>query len=409
VACPPITVLHYWGGCPQAPNSRWWQFVHLIEQCSRRGWRNCLVWARMPDDAALSRPFQDCGCEIILQPRARGNFDPWCVHRTFRMLKHVRCDVFHCHNIHTSPLIAATLARVPVRLWSKLAMSPYYEQGIRPRGVHRLAPSVRVSCALSHRILAISESVRTELLESGASPAKVLTVPAPVHVGLYARASADGIRESLGLPASALVITTVGHAVPVKGWDILIRAYAQVAAQAPESRLLLVGSTADGDEVETTRSLRSLAEQLGVLDRVVFPGRRSDIPRILAGSDIFVLPSRSEGRPFALLEALAAGLPCVVARVGGIPEMISHNENGILFEREDASGLAAALGSLMSDSQLRSRLSAGGRTTAERFGLREATDAMLALYEELLGKGGLRDRPASHGQEPSTQTGVPLS
>jgi len=140
-----VSIVQYWGGCPQTPNSKWQRFLRIIQRCAEKNWRTYLIWSRMPEDLGLARPFQQAGCEILLQRRPKRNFDLRCALGTYRMLRHVQCDVFHCHNVHTSPLIAAVLARVPVRVWSKLAMSPYYEQGEKPRGLHRLVPGLRIS------------------------------------------------------------------------------------------------------------------------------------------------------------------------------------------------------------------------------------------------------------------------
>jgi len=381
-----IRVIHYWGGCPQTANSKWQRFLHLSRGCADAGWRTHLVWSRMPEDPQLSTPFRDAGCEIILQPRPPRNIDPACVWRTYRLLRRLRCDVFHCHNVHTSPLLGAALAGVPVRIWSKLAMSPYYERSISPRGIHRYQPSVRLSAAMAHRVLCISSAVRDELVSLGVSPAKLNVVPAPVDLERCTTVQANGLRTELGVTDDELVISTVGHAVPVKGWDLLLRAYASVAHDAPASRLWLVGSTTGTEEREMTRQLRELAETLGVSQHVQWLGQRPDIPSILQATDVFTFPSRSDGQGLALTEAIAAGLPCIASRAGGIPELIDHDANGLLFNREDVDGLARALQTLLGDSQLRSRLGQAARHSAQRFGLDRATQQMLGLYRELLDK-----------------------
>ncbi len=178
----PITIVQYWGGCPQTPDSKWQQFLDCLRACANKGWRTCLVWSDMPRDPLLSRPFEEAGCKIVLHSRAHGNFDLQCIRRTYCLLRKINCDVFHCHNVHTSPLIGAALAKVPVRIWSKLAMSPYYEQGVAPTGIHRLALSTRLSCNLAHRILAVSHPVRDELISCGASSSRVLVWPTPIDI-----------------------------------------------------------------------------------------------------------------------------------------------------------------------------------------------------------------------------------
>ncbi len=381
----PIGLMQFWAGCPQTPNSRWRRSLHLLQRCAEAGWRTSLVWSKMPEDPALSRPFIDADCRIIIQPRPTGNFDGRSVERTYRLLRKTHCDIFHCHNVHTSPLIAATLAGVPVRIWSKLAMSPYYEKGIPPTGLHRLVPSVRTSCALAHRVLAGSEAIRDELLACGVASTKVVVMPAPIDLDLYGNASDAGIRESLGLTAQNVVITTVGHAVPVKGWDILIRAFAEVVASVSAAHLLLVGGLDGPEERAFYDNLVRIIGAPSADQNIHFLGRRADIPQILAASDIFVLPSRSEGQPNALKEAMAAGLACIASCVGGIPELILHQENGLLFEREDAHALAGMVIELISNQTLRRGLGSNARRAVQRYGLEQGSDAMLDLYRTLLG------------------------
>ncbi len=287
-----ITIVQYWAGCPQSPNSKWQRFVEVVRACSHQGWRTCMVWTRLPDGASLRRPFEDAGCRIILQPRPARTIDPACIARTRHLLLDLHCDIFHCHNVHTSPLIAASLARVPVRIWSALAMSRRYEQGIAPRGLYRWTPSLRISCGLATRVWAISRPVRRELLDLGVAASKVQVVPVPVDLQLYERASPGPIRAELGLGQSDLLITSVGRAVPLKGWDLLVEAFALACSRANHVHLLLVGSMSRPEETPLAARLRGLAARHGIESRVHFVGQRADIPGILKASDIFAFPSR---------------------------------------------------------------------------------------------------------------------
>jgi len=151
----------------------------------------------MPENPALVEPFREASCESILQPRSRRNFDIVSVWRTFKLLRRLNCDVFHCYNDHTSPLIGAALAGVPVRIWSKLAMSSYYEKNIRPKGLHRVALSSRVSCALSTCVLARSKAVRQELIADGAAPGKISITPVDVDITLYGNTSDSDLNRVL--------------------------------------------------------------------------------------------------------------------------------------------------------------------------------------------------------------------
>ena len=381
-----VTVVHYWAGCPKSPNSKWHSFLAIVRKCQEQGWRNYLVWSRMPENPALVEPFLDAGCEIILQHRSRGNFDLVSVWRTYKLLQQLSCGIFHCYNDHTSPLIGAALAGVPVRIWSKLAMSPYYEKGMSPKGVHRLMPSTRVSCLCAHRILAISDKVGSELIGTVGFDKKVDTVYVPVDYHRFANAAQGNIRKELYFDQSHIVITSVGHAVPVKGWDVAIKAFVQVYQQNPSARMVLVG---DRTSSEYYNQLTELIKQYETGENIKFTGKRDDIAEILKASDIFVLPSRSDGLCCALIEAMASGLPCVAAAVGGIPETITHDKNGLLFERENVGELADRLRRALSDASLRRSLGDAAKQSAKVFGIETYVKTLFSLYCGLLEKKGV--------------------
>jgi glycosyltransferase involved in cell wall biosynthesis len=381
------TVVQYWAGTPKSPNSKWQRFVEIVRRCRKEGWSTLLVWSQWPENLALAEPFREAGCEIVVLPRARGNFDVADIGRTYKFLRRVRCDVFHCYNDHTSPLIGAALARVPVRLWSKLAMSSHYEKGTNPQGLHRLALGTRISSALSTCILARSEAVKQELIRDGADPNRVVVVPVDVDVSSYGTAlGSSEVRHELGYLESDLIITSVGHAAPVKGWDVLLASFGEVARQDAKARLLLVGDIPTAGETAFADSLHALASRNGWGDRVRFLGRRDDIPRLLAISDIFVLPSRSEGQPGALVEAMATGLPCVAARVGGIPEVIRDGHDGLLVDRGDSEALGHAILRLVKDKQLKAELSRRAKDTARKFDIVTSTEQLFRRYVELLSR-----------------------
>jgi glycosyltransferase involved in cell wall biosynthesis len=138
----------------------------------------------------------------------------------------------------------------------------------------------------------------------------------------------------------------VGNLVAVKGVDVLLKAWSRLAAAGvlgSEDRLAIVG---DGPE---RGRLQAQAEALGLGPRVAFAGAVAfaEVPRWMAASDVLCLPSRSEGTPNVVVEALASGVPVVATRVGGVPELVRQGENGLLVPPEDAPALAEALASAL--------------------------------------------------------------
>lgn len=296
-------------------------------------------------------------------------------------MRRLKCDVFHCHNDHTNPLIGAALARVPVRIWSKLAMSSYYEQNEIPKGFHRLMPSTRISCFLAHKVLAISNKVRDELIDSVGFKEKIDTVYAPVDFERFAKTADNGVRNELKLKSSDIVITSVGHAVSVKGWDIAIKAFAQVSKQIPEARLLLVG---DSTSSKFQNQLERLVKELSLEEKTIFTGKHDNIPEILKASNIFILPSRSDGLCLALIEAMASGLPCIASKVGGVPEVITHGKDGLLFERENSQELAESLIEFLQGPLLQKKLACQAEIRAKDFSMELYVDKLFNIYRSLL-------------------------
>ena len=378
-----VTLVRYWSSFLKS-DRHGRRIAGYFEAARAAGWRNILVASRPPADAAWAAPLSASGVEVIYHPRARGNFDAACIGRVFRLCRSVGCDILHCDNNHTSPLIGAALAGVPARAWTKHAMEPASEAGRAETWRDRLAPSLRLSCGLAGKVLAVSQGVRHELLRKGIDPARVDVLLLPLDEAPPARASADGAvaRAALGLDPDALVVTAVGRAAAVKGWDVLVEAFAAV----PDSRarLLLVGH-AETEPAFRARLDRLIAEHR-LEQRVRFAGHVTDMASVLAATDLFVLPSRSEGHALALVEALRAGLPVAASRVGAASDVIRHMDNGVLFERENVADLASLLRTLASDSPLRARLGAAARAVEGIPTAAEHAAALQRVYESLLAR-----------------------
>lgn len=175
-------------------------------------------------------------------------------------------------------------------------------------------------------------------------------------------------------PGAPYVIGSVGRLDPVKGYDLLLRALAAL----PDAHLVVLGEGA------ARPALAALAADLGVADRVELAGWHAR-PRLrLPELDVFCLPSRSEGFPLSVVEAMLAGLPVVATRVGSVAEAVADGRTGLLVDPGDVAGLTAALGRLR-DAGLRARLGAAGRELARAsFTVDRMARAYQDLYAELL-------------------------
>jgi glycosyltransferase involved in cell wall biosynthesis len=162
------------------------------------------------------------------------------------------------------------------------------------------------------------------------------------------------VRQEFKIPVNASVLLTVAVLRELKGIQFMIRAMSSVLQSFPNAYYLIVG---DGDYRSV---LEEDARSSGIEDRIIFAGTRKDIPQILSAGDVFVLPTLTEALPTVLAEAMASRLPIIASSVGGIPEMIVNNENGILTTAGDIGELRDASLKLLADPLLRKRMGESG-------------------------------------------------
>ena len=201
-------------------------------------------------------------------------------------------------------------------------------------------------------------------------------------------------------PGDEGTVLAVGRLEHQKGFDLLVRAFAQAARQHAGWRLAIAG------EGSQRRALEAEAASCGVADRVRLLGRQADIWSVYAAADVFALPSRFEGFPNALLEAMAAGLPVVAADCPAGPrEIIRHERDGLLIPTEDANALGRALSRLMSDADLRARLAAGAVSVVDRY----RPDAIQRRWDALISEVSRRHRSPGDGRNGPQKPRSPAS
>jgi glycosyltransferase involved in cell wall biosynthesis len=244
----------------------------------------------------------------------------------------------------------------------------------------------RLLRGLTDAAIAVSHSTRDFLVNERSVPAervRVIWNGAPLEeFAPVPRERALAVRRGLSLPDDALVVGTVGRLSAQKGHRFLLDATATLLPRRPEARLLIAG---DGDLFE---DLRGQAARLGISDRVVFAGHRTDVADVLGALDVFCISSLYEGTPLALFEAMAAGKPVVSTSVDGCREVLEDGVSGLLVPPADAAALAAALDRAAADPDLRAALGRRALEASRRYDVRACVDAMQALYDELLAGGG---------------------
>jgi glycosyltransferase involved in cell wall biosynthesis len=227
------------------------------------------------------------------------------------------------------------------------------------------------------RVVAISAETETELRAHGFTTDRIARISNGVDPVRFAPApSPEAARQQMGFcPETVLFL---GRLDSQKGLDVALDAWTRVATRRPTARLVLAG---DGP---ARTALEARARELGIADRVRFLGTRPDPERLLQASQVFILPSRSEGMSNALLEAMATGVACVASQIGGNSDLLEHALTGLLTPPEEATTLAEALCTLLEDGSLRNRLGTAARAVAiERYGMDRVVGKYTDLYARL--------------------------
>jgi glycosyltransferase involved in cell wall biosynthesis len=219
----------------------------------------------------------------------------------------------------------------------------------------------------------------------------VACVPSAIRAADYALpCDRAARRRELGLPQDAVVATVIAQLIPRKGHRHLLAALPEVLRASPDLHVAVLGKG------PLRQSLEQQAQRSGVAEHVHFLGFREDLPELLGCFDFLVHPADMEGLGVALLQGAAAGLALLGSRAGGIPEIVRHEQTGLLIAPGDVPALAAAMTRLAAEPALRRRLGAGARRlVAEQFDVAAMVAGNLAVYRQVLAARQARAGAAS--------------
>jgi len=303
----------------------------------------------------------------------RGEWDLVSAWRISRLARRWGAGVLHAHSshAHTLALLARVLgASAPVVVTRRVDFVP------RPH------PFNRWKYGRADRIVAISRAVEGILRELGVAPDRIRRIPSGVEPHPVAPGDGQRFRRELGVAPDEILVGNVGHLVDHKGQRYLVDAVPRVVEAEPRARFVIVG------EGELEGDLRAQAERLGLGDRLVFAGLRTDIGGVLDGLDVFVMSSHLEGLGTSVIDAMLAEKPVVAAAAGGIPDILRDGVDGVLVPPRDPEALARGILRVLGDPADAARMARAGRKrAASEFGVDRMVDRYVALYRGLTGRG----------------------
>ena len=294
------------------------------------------------------------------------------VKKCAKYIRDNKIELIHTHDFYTNVfgMVAATYAGLSARIASKRETV----------GMRSNAQDIVEGIAFgrARAIVANSMAVKEYLVGRGIAEDKINVIYNGLDVDEFTSAKADGIRERFDLPHDAAIVTLVANLRhDVKNVPMLLRAAKRL--DDTNAHFVIAG------EGELERDLKTRADELRIAERVHFIGRCSDVPSLLATSDICVLTSKAEGFSNSILEYMAAGKPVVATNVGGAAEVIIEGKTGFIVASDDDAVLAERLKSLLDDKALAARLGEEGkRVVAERFSLSRQLIETKSLYNSIL-------------------------
>ena len=369
--------------------------AYLTKGLEERGYQTTLAAGRLArGEDSMAFVAEGLGVEVVHLPNLRREvsplYDPFAVNRLVHEIRRLRPHILHTHTAKAGVVgrVAALLAGdarppVVVHTFHGHVLHGYFD----PVRTRVFLETERMLAARTTRLIAVSPEVRDDLVSLGVAPAEKFSV---VRLGIDLESRVQGgdrradLRRLFGIPEERFVVGWIGRMTAIKRVPDVLAAFRRLLDRGVDATLCLVGDGPDREAIER------VASQLNVVRNTLFVGYQKDVAPYYSFFDAFFLPSANEGTPVVAIEALAAERPVVATRVGGVPDVVEHGEDGFLVEPGDIEGFAEALERLARDPDLRARFGATGRERVlERYRVSRLIDDIDVLYRELLTDAGV--------------------
>ena len=345
---------------------------NLMIELNRQGLEVAAASLYGPDGGELERRLREEKFQTWYLAKRPG-FDPRILHRIRDVVRQFRPHLVHSH-LCLHYLFPSLLDHRAVAHVTTVHLPALTRHKQLMRGVARMAYWQGVVP------VAVSDDV-AEWVESICAVRNCAVIPNGIPIANYRRSahSREAWRRENGFQESDVLYVCAARLAKQKNHAMLVEAFAHGPARHHSAHLLLAG------EGECRLALEAQIRQLRLPEKVHFLGRREDVCEILAGADVFVLASHTEGNPLSLMEAMAAGLPIVATAVGGVPEIVEDRKHGLLVKSHDSLGMAMAMVGLLQDRGARLAMgSAASQRAEEEFSAARMARAYAKLYEQLL-------------------------
>jgi len=343
------------------------QAVYLFEGMLQRGFETLML---CPSGSAMEKYCQDK--TLPYQPlNFAHELDYLSGKDTAKIASSFRAQILHLHSGHS----------VSCGLWAKL-----FNRKLKLVATRRVDFSIRknpfsslkYNTKLLDHIVCISDKIRQVLIRDGISEKKLTVIRSGVDTHRFDSIEIpQDFRQRWGIPVDAILVGTVAAFAGHKDYPNFLDAASLICKQRQDVWFMAVG------EGELLEAMKRYARELNILERVILTGFQSQVGEFLKSFDIFVLASKKEGLGTSVLDAMSVGLPIIATRAGGIPEMIRHNENGMLVPIQDSESLAKAILELADNPQKRIKLAECAKSGVQEFDINQTIDQYIDLYKKL--------------------------
>lgn len=318
--------------------------------------------------SAIAKEMHSQGFEVIEIP-AGGDLDIGLIWRIKKVIQNIQPDLVHIHSRRGADVfggLAAKFAKVPAVV-SRRVDNPESHW------------VTQWKYGLYQKVITISDGIREVLLSQGLAAQKVETVRSALAEDATSSCDREKFRERFNLPGNAFVIGVVAQLIERKGHKYLLQALPELLKNYPEIKVIFFG------QGKYRQALEMETKRLALQEAVQFAGFANDMPALFGCLDLVVHPALMEGLGVSLLQASQQGVPIVASAVGGIPEAVEHEVNGLLVPAEDVEALKKAVSSILNDKSLCKRFGRDAQQLMrDKFSVQKMVEGNYQVYQTVL-------------------------